>query len=107
MLDSTALDARSGAAEEVAMGNGSARPSRLPALVFTVAATILVSCAGSGSTSNAQPATQAGPASAYQVTPQTTLEDLQLFEDDGMTPHLDRLDRNDYDIPAFLRKMQD
>jgi len=34
------------------------------------------------------------------------LEDL-LFSDDGTLPHLDRLDRNDYDIPAFLRRMQD
>lgn len=34
------------------------------------------------------------------------LEDL-LFTDDGTLPHLDRLDRHDYDIPAFLRRMQD
>jgi cell division protein FtsZ len=29
------------------------------------------------------------------------------FPDDGMLPHLDNMDKNDYDIPAFLRRMQD
>jgi hypothetical protein len=68
------------------MRNGSARPSRGLTLLLTVAATILVTCAGSGSTSNAQPAAQAAPASAYQFTPETTLEDLvapiALYPDD-------------------------
>jgi hypothetical protein len=68
------------------MRNGSARPSRGLTLVLTVAAAILVNCAGSGSTSTAQPATQAAPASPYRVTPQTTLEDLvapiALYPDD-------------------------
>jgi hypothetical protein len=72
------------------MRNCSARPSRGRTLVLTVAAAILVNCAGSGSTSTVQPAAQAAaqpaPASAYQVTPQTTLEDLvapiALYPDD-------------------------
>ena len=76
------------------MRNGSARPSRGLTLVLTFAAAILVNCAGSGSTSTVQPAAQAtaqaaaqpAPASAYQVTPQTTLEDLvapiALYPDD-------------------------
>ena len=68
------------------MRNGSARPSRGLTLVLTVAAAILVNCAGSGSASTAQAAAQPAPASAYQVTPQTTLEDLvapiALYPDD-------------------------
>jgi hypothetical protein len=68
------------------MRNGSARPSRGLTLVLTVAAAILVNCAGSGSASTAQPTAQPAPASAYQVTPQTTLEDLvapiALYPDD-------------------------
>ncbi|MDH3284098.1 MAG: cell division protein FtsZ [Acidobacteriota bacterium] len=37
---------------------------------------------------------------------QRILEDLE-FPDDGMLPHLDRVDRSDYDVPAFLRRIQD
>ncbi len=39
----------------------------------------------------------------------SVLEDTTLFADDGMLPHLDpeRLDRSDFEIPAFLRRMQD
>jgi cell division protein FtsZ len=38
----------------------------------------------------------------------TIFEDLGMFPDDGMTPHLDpSIDKNDYDIPAFMRRQQD
>jgi cell division protein FtsZ len=38
----------------------------------------------------------------------TIFEDLGMFPDDGMTPHLDpNIDKNDYDIPAFMRRQQD
>jgi cell division protein FtsZ len=38
---------------------------------------------------------------------QVRLEDIPYREDDGTYAHLDRLDRDDYDIPAYLRRMQD
>ncbi|UCF69173.1 MAG: cell division protein FtsZ [Acidobacteriota bacterium] len=37
---------------------------------------------------------------------QRTLEDLD-FPDDGTMPHIDRLDRDDWETPAVLRQMQD
>jgi hypothetical protein len=68
------------------MRNGSARPGRGLTLLLTAAVTILVTCAGSGSTSEARPAAEVAPASAYQVKPETTLEDLvapiALYPDD-------------------------
>jgi cell division protein FtsZ len=44
-----------------------------------------------------------------QPSQRSVLEDTTLFSDDGMLPHLDRdrLDRSDFEIPAFLRRMQD
>ncbi len=36
------------------------------------------------------------------------MDDASLFPDDGTMPHMDRpIDRDDYEIPAFLRRMQD
>lgn len=38
---------------------------------------------------------------------QVRLEDLPFRDDDGSYAHLDRARHDDYDIPAYLRKMQD
>jgi cell division protein FtsZ len=46
-------------------------------------------------------------APVYIPPQQVHLEELPCREDDGSLAHLDRLDRDDYDIPAYLRRMQD
>jgi cell division protein FtsZ len=61
----------------------------------------------------AAPSTQESASHGEQAPPvvvppqQVRLEDIPYREDDGSYAHLDRLDRDDYDIPAYLRRMQD
>ncbi|MCU0223930.1 MAG: cell division protein FtsZ, partial [Acidobacteria bacterium] len=50
------------------------------------------------------------PIPAPLVAPQrvTSLEDFPAFADDAMLPHLDRAsDLTDYEIPTYIRRMQD
>jgi hypothetical protein len=59
----------------------------------------------------AAPAPQPTLPIVMPVSPTATrmVENADLFPDDGMLPHLDqgKFDKHDYEIPAFLRRMQD
>ncbi len=57
--------------------------------------------------STAASAQPPSPIVVPQRTQPSIFEDLGALVDDGMPAHLDAIDRNDYEIPAFMRRQMD